>query len=46
MKEHEINNVLELAKRNQLQYLQAKVEYLSNEINILELEKAKSTNQI
>jgi hypothetical protein len=46
MKEHDIINVLELAKHNQLQYLQRKVEYLTNQINMLELQKTKSTNDI
>ncbi|MFZ0511154.1 MAG: hypothetical protein WAM14_06075 [Candidatus Nitrosopolaris sp.] len=35
-------NVFELAKHNQLEKLQWKVEYLSNEANMLELEKEKS----
>jgi hypothetical protein len=46
MKEHDIINVLELAKHNQLQYLPRKVEYLTNQINMLELQKTKSTNDI
>jgi hypothetical protein len=46
MEEHDINNVLELAKDNQLQYLQWKVEYLRNDIEMLEVQKTKSTNDI
>ena len=46
MKEHDINNVLELAKNNQLEYLQWKVEYLRNDVDILENQKAKATNDI
>ena len=37
MDEMEIINVLELAKHNQLQNLQWKVEYLINEIDMIEL---------
>ncbi|HYV51950.1 MAG TPA: hypothetical protein VE971_01540, partial [Candidatus Eisenbacteria bacterium] len=44
--EKEITKVLELAKHDELQNLQWKVEYLRNEINMLENEKWKSTNQI
>ena len=44
--EKEIIKVLELAKYDELQNLQWKVEYLRNEINMLENEKWKSTNQI
>ena len=44
--EKEIIKVLELAKYDELQNLQWKVEYLRNEINMLEMEKWKSTNQI
>jgi hypothetical protein len=44
--EHEIIKVLELAKHNELERLQWKVEYLRNEVNTLEIEKWKSTNQI
>src|SRR5581483_5553869 len=39
MGEQQIINVLNLAKRNQLELLQWKVEYLANEINTLEEEK-------
>ena len=46
MKEHDINNVLELAKNNQLQYLQWKVEYLRNDVDMLEAQKTKCTNDI
>jgi len=46
MKEHDINNVLELAKNNQLQYLQWKVEYLRNDVDMLENQKAQATNDI
>ena len=46
MEEHDIINVLELAKNNQLEYLQWKVEYLRNDIEVLEVQKAKSTNDI
>jgi hypothetical protein len=46
MSEKEIINVLELAKNNQLQYLQWKVEYLRNDIDMLEVKKAKATNDV
>jgi hypothetical protein len=46
MGEHDIRNVFELAKYDELQNLQWKVEYLRNEVNMLENEKWKSTNQI
>jgi hypothetical protein len=46
MGEKEIMKVLELAKHNELERLQWKVEYLRNEVNTLEMEKWKSTNQI
>jgi hypothetical protein len=46
MEEHDIINVLELAKNNQLEYLQWKVEYLRNDIEVLEVQKTKSTNDI
>ena len=35
MEEHDVINVLELAKNNQLEYLQWKVEYLRNDIDML-----------
>ena len=44
--EKEIIKVLELAKYHELENLQWKVEYLKNEVNMLENEKWKSTNQI
>jgi hypothetical protein len=46
MEEYDIHNVLELAKNNQLQYLQWKVEYLRNDVDMLEVQKAKTTNDI
>ncbi len=46
MGEQEIINVLKLANNNELPYLQDKVEYLRNEINNLELEKAECTNHV
>src|SRR5215469_10555786 len=44
--EKEIFKVLELAKYDELQNLQWKVEYLRNEVNMLEMKKWESTNQI
>jgi hypothetical protein len=46
MEECDIKNVLELAKNNQLEYLQWKVEYLRNDIDMLEVQKEKTTNDI
>jgi transposase len=46
MGEKDIVKVLELAKYDELQNLQWKVECLRNEVNTLEMEKWKSTNQI
>ena len=46
MGEQQINNVLDLANHNQLEYLQGKVEYLRNDIDMLEIQKTKSTNHI
>ncbi len=46
MEENDLVKVLELAKHNELERLQWKVEYLRNEVNVLEMEKWKSTNQI
>ena len=46
MREQKIINEFELAKQNQLERLQGKVEYLRNEIFMLELQKSKSTNDI
>jgi hypothetical protein len=43
MGKQEIISVLELANHNQLQYLQWKVEYLRNDIDMLEIQKTKST---
>ena len=37
---------MELAKNNQLQYLQWKVEYLRNDVDMLEAQKTKCTNDI
>jgi hypothetical protein len=44
--EKEIIKVLELSKYNELERLQWKVEYLRNEVEMLEKEKWNSTNQI
>ncbi|MGC1927775.1 MAG: hypothetical protein WA667_02280 [Candidatus Nitrosopolaris sp.] len=38
MREQEIINVLKLANNNELQYLQEKVDYLRNQLNMLELQ--------
>jgi hypothetical protein len=46
MEEHDINNALELTKNNQLQYLQWKVEYLRNDIDMLEVQKTKCTYDV
>ena len=46
MKEHDMFKVLELAKHNQLERLQGKVEYLENQIFVLEDQKTKATNDI
>jgi hypothetical protein len=46
MEEHDIHNVFELAKHNELQKLQWKVQYLENEISMLEIQKTKATNHI
>ena len=46
MEEYDLTNALELAKHNELENLQWKVEYLRNEVNMLENEKWKSTNHI
>jgi hypothetical protein len=46
MGEQQIINVLDLANHNQLQYLQDKVEYLSNEVNMLEEEKTNCTKHL
>jgi prefoldin subunit 5 len=46
MGEQQIINVLNLAKYNQLELLQSKVEYLANEVKMLEEEKTKCTNDM
>ncbi|MGC1928162.1 MAG: hypothetical protein WA667_04255 [Candidatus Nitrosopolaris sp.] len=46
MQEQDIVKVLELAKHNQLRYLQGKVEYLENQIFMLEGQKTKATNHL
>src|SRR5215467_9300689 len=46
MGEHDIKKVFELAKYNQLELLQWKVQYLANEVNMLEFQKAKATSDI
>jgi len=46
MGEHDIKKVFELAKYNQLELLQWKVQYLTEEVNMLEFQKAKATIKI
>jgi hypothetical protein len=46
MEENDIRNIFELAKHNQLQYLQWKVQYLKNEIKMLEDQKTKATKHL
>jgi transposase len=46
MGQQEIIKVLELANHNQLQYLQDKVEFLSNEVKMLDEEKANCTKHL
>jgi hypothetical protein len=46
MEEHDIKKVFELAKYNQLELLQWKVQYLAEEVNMLEFQKAKATKDI
>ena len=46
MEEEQIINALDIANHDQLEYLQGKVEYLRTEINSLELEKTKCTNNV
>ncbi|MGB6532713.1 MAG: hypothetical protein WBF33_31830, partial [Candidatus Nitrosopolaris sp.] len=46
IQKQDIINVLELVKNNQLETLQSKAGYLRSEINTLEWEKKKSTNQL
>jgi hypothetical protein len=46
MGEQQIIKVLDLANHNQLEYLQGKVEYLSNEVKMLEEEKTNCTKHL
>lgn len=46
MNDHDIKNVLDISRHNELQNPQWKVEYLRNEINMLEQEKANATHHI
>jgi transposase len=46
MNEQDIHNVFKLAKHNELENLQWKVEYLRNEIGMLEVQKTNCTNHI
>jgi hypothetical protein len=46
MNEHDIRNVLELAKYNQLQNVQREAERIRSEINLLETEKTEAMSQI
>jgi len=46
MKEQDIVKVFELVKENQLEFLQWKVEYLRNEIFVLQDQRTKVTNDI
>ena len=46
LEKHDIISAFELIKHNQLETLQWKAGYLKSEINTLEWEKRKSTNQI
>ena len=46
MEKQDIINVLELAKNNQLRYLQWKVEYLRNDVDKLEVQKMEATHHI
>jgi hypothetical protein len=46
MEQQDIIKVLELAKHNQLQYLQWKVQHLENQVSMLELKKTKATNDV
>jgi hypothetical protein len=46
MGEQQLINVLNLANHNQLELLQSKVEYLSNDVNMLTAEKTKCTNHL
>jgi len=42
----DIKKVFELAKYNQLELLQWKVQYITEEVNMLEFQKAKATSDI
>jgi hypothetical protein len=46
MNEHDIRNVLELAKYNQLQNLQREAQRIRSEINMVEAEKTEAMSQI
>ena len=46
MEKHDIKNILEIAKYNQLELLQWKVQYLTNEVKMLEFQKEKATSDI
>ena len=46
MEERDIKKVFELAKYNQLELLQWKVQYITEEVNMLEFQKAKATSDI
>ncbi|MGB8934674.1 MAG: hypothetical protein WCC17_06175 [Candidatus Nitrosopolaris sp.] len=46
MEEHEIINVLKLASSHYLEHLQWKVEYLRNDIEMLEVQKTEATHHI
>jgi transposase len=46
MNEHDIRNVLELVKYNQLQNVQPEVERIRSEINMLETEKTEAMSQL
>ncbi len=46
MNERDIIKVLELAKHNELERLQWKVEYLENQAFMLEVQKTKATHDI
>jgi peptidoglycan hydrolase CwlO-like protein len=46
MNEHDIRNVLELAKYNQLQNLQREAERIRSEINMVEAKKTEAMSQI
>src|SRR5215469_10504583 len=46
MRKHDLKKIFELAKYNQLELLQWKVQYLTEEVNMLEFQKAKATSVI